>query len=421
MKGFVRQSAVCGVAIVAFAVGAYPRTAKAIPPFARKYGVSCAMCHSPIPRLNAFGAAFAANGFEFAIGELARDTISTGDPLLRLQRTLPLGVRVDAYQRLLSKRAAGEAALDQQTPYTIKFLSGGQVADKISYYMYFLASERGELVGLEDAYIQFSDIGGSGVSVLAGQFQVSDPLFKRELRLPYEDYQAYRVRVGHTRADLTYDRGLMAVWSPRNGTDLSFQMLNGQGLSAAGSNRSYDRDSDKAFALRASQAVGPLRVGVFGYSNTESADGVSSRIRVFGPDGTIPIGSTGELNVQLLRRWDSDPFLGVCAPESPCAGGVVAPFATRVDAAMAELILWPSGPAGRWFLTGLFNYVEADDPVISLRLGEQDSAPGFLSRYRNASVGAHYLLRRNIRVLGEGAWDFEQERARLVTGFSLGF
>ena len=39
---------------------------------------------------------------------------------------------------------------------------------------------------------------GPNVSVLAGQFQVSDPLFKRELRLEYEDYQPYRVRVGES-------------------------------------------------------------------------------------------------------------------------------------------------------------------------------------------------------------------------------
>src|SRR3546814_13507529 len=56
--------------------------------------------------------------------------------------------------------------------------------------------ERGEVAGLEDAYLQFNDVLGSGVDVIAGQFQVSDPLFKRELRLEYEDYMPYRVRVG---------------------------------------------------------------------------------------------------------------------------------------------------------------------------------------------------------------------------------
>ena len=404
------------------ALAAAARPASAIPPFARKYGVSCATCHQPIPRLNALGLAFAANGFEFATGEPPRDTIFTGDPLLRLQRTMPLGVRVDAYQQLLTRRAAGEgASSDQQLPHTVKVLSGGQVADKISYYMYFLASERGEVAGLEDAYIQFTDIGGSGVNLIAGQFQVSDPLFKREVRLHFEDYQPYRVRVGDTRADLTYDRGLMATWSPRSGTDLTFELVNGQGLSAATNARQYDRDSDKTGVIRISQSVGRLRIGAFAYAGNERADGVSSRIRMFGPDATLPLWSIGELNLQMIRRWDSDPFLGSCSLLTPCPGGETTPFGTTVDAAMAEIIYWPQGPGGRWFFTSLVNFIEADGPVVSLRLGEQDAAPGYLTRYRTTSLGAHYVLRRNVRLIGEGQWDLDRDRARLVTGFTLSF
>ena len=78
------------MAVVVLAMPAVPRTARAIPAFARKYRVSCSQCHSPVPRLNAFGEMFAANGFEFAVGEPPRDTIGTTDPLLRLQNDLPL-------------------------------------------------------------------------------------------------------------------------------------------------------------------------------------------------------------------------------------------------------------------------------------------------------------------------------------------
>ncbi len=402
-------------------LSAVPAAAYAIPPFARKYGVSCALCHAPVPRLTAFGEAFAANGFEFAINEAARDTIGTGDPLLRLQRTLPLGVRIDAYQRLYSKRVAGEAALDQQTPWTVKLLSGGQVADKVSYYLYFLASERGEVGGLEDAYIQFTDVKGSGISLLVGQFQVSDPLFKRELRLEYEDYQPYRVRVGETRADLTYERGVMAIWSPRAGLDLAFQVVNGAGLDPASGSRQYDTDSHQNFVARVSQEIGPIRLGVFGYRGNEAAGGFTSSIRMFGPDATIALGSFGELNLQALRRWDSDPFLGSCSVLTPCPGGATVPFSTVVDAGLAELIVWPAGAAGRWYLTGLLNVIEADDPVVSLRLGEQDGPVGYLRRYRMGSGAVHYVFRRNMRMMAEGGWDFVNDRARLVTGVTLGF
>src|SRR5688500_8625782 len=194
------------VALIAvFLLSSAVDRADAIPAFARKYKTSCATCHSPFPRLNEFGERFAANGFQME-GEQPRDTINTGDPLLRLQQTLPLAVRIDAYMAAYARARGGQVAADQQTPWVVKLLSGGQVAEKISYYMYFLLAERGEVAGLEDAYVQFTDIGGSGVSVIAGQFQVSDPMFKRELRLEYDDYQPYRLRVGDIRADLTYDQ-----------------------------------------------------------------------------------------------------------------------------------------------------------------------------------------------------------------------
>lgn len=396
-------------------------SADAIPAFARKYRVSCQLCHAPAPRLTPFGEQFAGNGFEFAVGEPPRDTAATGDPLLRLQNSLPLAIRMDTYLQALTKRRSGEARVDQQTPWVVKLLSGGPIADRVSYYAYFLLTERGEVAGLEDAYLQFTDIAGSGVSLIGGQFQVSDPLFKRELRLEVEDYQPYRVRVGDTRADLTYDRGLMALWSPRDGTDLALMAVNGQGLAAASERRQYDRDGFKNVALRLSQDVGHLRIGGFGYYGEEGADGVTSRLRVLGPDATIPLAGRGELNLQWLRRWDDDPFLGACTPLDPCPDGARAATPSTVDAALAELILWPTGQQGRWFVTALVNWIEADRPVVSLRLGEQADAVPYLSRYRTGSLGLHYLLRRNVRLVGEGTWDADLERARLTGGATVAF
>ena len=411
-----------GAVLLALTLSASTASATTIiPAFARKYRVTCAMCHMPVPRLNAVGEAFAANGFEFAPGEQPRDTIQTGDPLLRLQNTLPLAVRYDAYVSAYSKRVGGQVVADQQLPWVIKLLSGGQIADRISYYAYFLLTERGEVAGLEDAYVQFTDVAGSGVSLIAGQFQVSDPLFKRELRLEYEDYQAYRVRVGESPVDLTYDRGLMALWSPWTGGDVAFEIVNGRGLNAASADRQYDSDGFKNLGLRLSQEVGPLRIGAFGYAGEENGLAETNRTRVLGPDATLTLGTKGELNVQLLRRWDSDPFLGTCSLLTPCPGGRTTSFSTRVDAGFAEALFWPNGPTSRWYFSALTNVVDASGPVVSLRVGEQDTPAGFLDRYVNAGLGAHYLLRRNVRLMGEGMWDFEREQARLVTGFTMAF
>lgn len=173
--------------VVAAAVGLAPSArAERIPAFARRYGVSCNLCHNPIPTLTAFGETFAGNGFRMSPNEPPRDTVATGDPLLQLMRDLPLAIRLDAYA---TAYANGRAATDLQLPYNLKILSGGPIADGISYYLYFFLFERGEVGGIEDAFVYFNDIGGAPIDVAVGQFQVSDPLFKRELRLEYQDYE----------------------------------------------------------------------------------------------------------------------------------------------------------------------------------------------------------------------------------------
>jgi hypothetical protein len=381
-----------------------PKDANAIPAFARKFNVSCSLCHNPAPRLTEFGERFAANGFRFSPDAEPVDSVDTGDDLLELMADIPLAVRFDGYVQ--ARTGSADPAVDLQTPWAIKLLSGGRIADKVSYYMYFFMSERGEVAGLEDAYVQFTDLGGSGIDLLVGQFQVSDPLFKRELRLEYEDYQAYRVRVGDTRADLTYDRGVLAAYSPWDGADMSLQLVNGQGLSEAGETRVYDIDDGKSAAARFSQALGGVRVGAFGYLGVETVDGVDSEIRIFGPDATVSIGPTFELNAQYLRRSDERPFFAGPGPDD-----------TDVDMGFAELVWSPQGDTGRWFFTALYNHVDADAPLFTIRQSETDP----LERYRSAALGGNYLLARNVRLTSEVQYDLDREDFRLSAGFMSAF
>jgi hypothetical protein len=67
--------------------------AGAIPAFARKYQISCQVCHSPaMPRLKAFGDEFAGNGFRMTEYESPRHFIQTGDDKLSLFRELPVAI-----------------------------------------------------------------------------------------------------------------------------------------------------------------------------------------------------------------------------------------------------------------------------------------------------------------------------------------
>ncbi|UCC25414.1 MAG: hypothetical protein JSU98_17075 [Gemmatimonadales bacterium] len=418
--------------VAAAALLVLPFEADAIPAFARKYKVSCALCHAPFPRLNAFGETFAGNGFRLAVGEPAPDTVWAGDALLRLQSALPLAVRVDAYMAALAEDG-DVVASDLQTPFGLKLLSGGQITDDISYYLYFYMSERGEVAGLEDAFVQVTDVAGTGVNLIVGQFQVSDPLFKRELRLPYEDYALYRMRLGDARADFTYDRGIMATYSPREGTDLTVEVVNGRGLDeASGSTRRYDEDQWKNLLGRVSQDLGLVRVGGVVYVGQERAEGVADDILYWGVDGTLPLGSRTEVSFQYLKRTDENPFfLEECAGDDlRCDSDAADPFEASAEGVMAEVLFFPSGAMGRWGLFGLYNRVWADRPVFNVRLGESLGTEAGLTNsggrplveeWETVAGGATYQVARNFRLVGEVMYDMTQEQSRLTLGLVTAF
>ena len=50
-----------------------------MPLFARRYEVSCTMCHVAFPKLNSFGEAFAGNGYQMPEEDLKDQIIERGD------------------------------------------------------------------------------------------------------------------------------------------------------------------------------------------------------------------------------------------------------------------------------------------------------------------------------------------------------
>jgi hypothetical protein len=386
-------------ALLAISLVGQHSDAAAIPAFARRYRVSCQLCHNPIPALTAFGEQFAANGFRFAAAEEPRDTVDTGDPLLSLIKDLPLAMRLDLYAQVY---ANGRAATDFQTPYGVKLLTGGPISKKLSYYFYTYLFERGEIGGVEDALVQLNDIGGKPVDLIAGQFQISDPMFKRELRLEFEDYAVYRARVGAVPLNLTYDRGLMAM-ADVAGFALTGEVVNGNGRGEAEPDRHFDNDAFKNFFLHLSRDLGShLRLGAFGLLGRSEADEVKNRTGMFGFDGTVTAGAI-ELNGQYLRRTDTRPTFTADEAGSTIQGG------------FGEILIRPSG--SRWHGFGLYNLVTSDRPILDVRLG---TAPG-LRRYESFSLGVGRLERRNFRWTAEATYHPEQDAVRWTLGVVTAF
>jgi hypothetical protein len=371
----------------------------AIPAFARKYKVSCQLCHHPFPTLTPFAETFAANGYRMSATEEPRDTVATGDDLLALIKDFPLAVHLDMYAQTY---ANGSAATDFQTPYGLKLLSGGSLTRKISYYFYTFLVERGDLGGVEDAFLHFNDLGGAPIDLIAGQFQVSDPIFKRELRLEFEDYAIYRARVGTVPVDLTYDRGLMAA-AELAGFTMTGEVVNGSGIGSAQANRRFDIDTDKNVLLHVTRdLVGDLRLGGFGYYGRSRGNGVVNRTRMLAVDGTISTGRF-ELNGQFVHRRDDEPTFTAGEPE------------VRTNGGFGELIVRPGD--GRWYGFVLYNLVTANRPLLDVREG----GPAPVGRYESLAGGVGHLLARNIRVSTEVAYDITDDRGRFTLGLTAGF
>ncbi|MBX7044079.1 MAG: hypothetical protein K1X85_14375 [Ignavibacteria bacterium] len=383
----------CFCMIIILTITAFvPDDAFSIPAFARKYNMSCKVCHSPFPRVKPYGDDFAANGFQLPDKEPPRFAKKTGDDLLLLMRELPLAIRFELFAEYENDR---ETDVDLRTPYLLKLMSGGNIFKDISYYFYFFLSERGEVAGIEDAFIHFNNVFSekSDFDILAGQFQVSDPLFKRELRLEVEDYQIYRVRPGRSLANLTYDRGLIFGYGSPTKTDLVLEIVNGNGI---GTTEILDVDKYKNFMFRASQEINPfLRIGGFGYYGKERPDSADNEFYIAGADLTAGNDKV-ELNAQYVYRADSNPEMLAAAPSER----------VKTQGGFAELIITPEGDNSRFLGYLLYNIIDSD-------LDDLD--------YQSYTAGVNYLLARNLRIVGEYTYEQERKKSRVSVGFVTAF
>jgi len=382
-----------------------PTESQAVPAFARKYNMSCTTCHAPFPKLKAYGDEFAGNGFVLSDKDAPRYTVKTGDSQLDLIRSLPLAIRMEGFVKYQSET---DKEVDLTTPYNLKLISGGSLTDGFAYYFYFFLSERGEVAGIEDAYVMFNNVFGSELDIYFGQFQVSDPLFKREVRLTYEDYPVYKMKVGASAINLAYDRGFMLTYGFETGTDIMLELTNGNGIGEADEFRTYDNDKYKCFVGRISQDVGEyIRIGGFGFYGKE--DGfVANEVKYFGPDFSIDYAPL-ELNVQYLERRDSRPifFDG---------------FDTDIESrgAIVELVYRPDAEFSKWYAVGLFNWTETDYVPIFVS-GYDAVVTGDYLNYRTVTAHMGYVWRTNIRFFAEYTRDLENEENRVVAGFVTGF
>lgn len=373
----------------------------AIPAFARKYSMSCKTCHSPFPSLKAYGNDFAGNGFQLKDKDAPRYYVDTGDEDLSLIRDFPLAARLEGYITYNQEKSEQS---DFYAPVVFKVLTGGAITNDISYYVYYIL-ESGEVGKIEDAWFMFNNLFGSELDFTIGQFQVCDPLFKRELRLTRDDYYIYKVNPGASMVDLTYDRGIMLGYGFDTGTDLVLEVVNGSGIGEQFFSGTFDNDKYKNFFGRISQDAGEhFRIGAMGYWGKEENEIYNftedeylypqNELWMLGGDATINFDPL-ELNLQYIERNDDNPNFYFDEK-----------VAVKTRGAFGELIFRPEGDESDWYAVGLFNWIESDQSDLNLK-----------------QLGIHfgYLLRRNIRLVAEYSQNFTNKYGTIGLGFITAF
>ncbi len=339
-----------------------PAKTEAMPVFARKYDISCNACHAAFPRLNEFGKQFSSN--KMRLPNWKNKTINAGDDMLALPESVPLAMRMQAFAQareaeVVDIESGGRVSADGdiQSPYLIKLLSSAPLSEHISYYFYGIFAEKGDngSLILEDAWFSHDALFNTDISMMIGQFQVSDLMFQREVRLTFQDYMVYRM------AGLTYDRGVLFDL-PAGPLDLSLGLVNGNGIkenfsiNSPGFQRSdhlFDNNNGKSVFGRIGGDIVGVNIGLFGYAGTQKNalgvagidDGNRDTDKIsYGIDFSGKLGAKTYWFAQLLQNnWDE--FIDINTDYSWFGGFI------GIDYIHSD----------RWSYSLLYNYTDAND------------------------------------------------------------
>lgn len=378
------------------------QNAVAMPEFARRYNLSCAACHSAFPRLNKFGEYFAGNNMRMP--NWKETAAKIGDEDLALPAYPPFAVRAQAYVQARQGKAidpvtgaSERAATDFQSPYLVKLLSSAPLSENITYYFYAILAEKGDngVALVEDAWFRHANLFGSGIGMMLGQFQLSDVMFPRELRLSFQDFMAYRM------AGITYDRGVLfdrdvgpfsVALGFTNGNGIRDNLnINSPGFGRP--DKMFDNDNSKTVFGRLGTDLGSVGVGLFAASGKQrSATGPAgterglrnTNKRVIGLDASGQIGDNTYWYAQYLwNTWDG--FLDVDPTRK---------YRWRGGFAGVDWI-----PNAQWAFSALYNYDSAGD------LAHTNTVYEGLAM-NSLSLTASYYFMRNVKGIVEVNFDF---------------
>jgi len=273
---------------------------KAIPAFARKYGLRCSACHTVWPELNAFGQTFKDNGYQ-----LGNDRDS---PIFQNNAYWPIAMRTTPQLHLESTtnqvtdastgKTVSQAGFDLSG---VDFLLLGTLYKNITFGLVPTLDADGT-TGLEAAFVRFDNLGNSPwANVKVGKFELDNLLSEKRFTWLSGNggflYAYHYLPIGSTNTFGFGDNQIGAEFSGHSidsYTRYSVAFLTtDDGTPGLPGGKSLDAMFTLSRAFAMGGGLGPQRFGVFGY--------LGHRPTAFELSGGTPIPGTGTANKSFLR------------------------------------------------------------------------------------------------------------------------
>jgi hypothetical protein len=231
-----------------------PGRARAIPLFARQYGVTCEKCHSVIPHLNAFGAAFLAYGYRI--------------PGVEPGPAFPISAKINlVYSSERQGSGPNGSGLSKAIVDEIEAFASGAIGSRASYFVEQYAVDGGEPGLLRDAWvIDRVNPWNARIPVYmqGGSFTLPLPVDPETFRDTYQGYTPLVQTVGANPFNFFDPRLGMrfGIGDPLHGPSL--QLFAGPG---------YDRQSGLAKTgvdtmEEVQDGIGPVTLSLYHYQGT---------------------------------------------------------------------------------------------------------------------------------------------------------
>jgi hypothetical protein len=302
---------------IAFAL-AGPAPAAALPLFSHEYGVSCAKCHSVIPHLNDFGAAFMASGYRI--------------PGVQPGPAFPLATKINGLESSANQGdGPNGAGLPKAIVDEIEVFTAGGFGTRASYLVEQYVVDGGMRGLTRDAWVIDRINPWEAripVYVQAGSFTLPLPVDPETFRDSYADYAPFVQTVGANPFNF-FDPKIgarLGVGDPLRG--LNLQVFSGPG---------HDRQSGLPSSgtdlmLSLSEGIGPLALTAYRYTGTRPALAGPERFTRSGAG--IVWNQWGRLSSETVLQTgtDADCGLGVACASSGGFTQLRYAFSTRLYA-----------------------------------------------------------------------------------------